>query len=290
MATLRDIRRHIRSVRNIEQMTRAMQMVSAAKIRRAQVRVEGARDYALAMDEVARDVAKIAKGYRHPFIVPRESGGGLLILVTSDRGRVGALNVNTMRAAHAELRRRFGPRYQVVAIGRKGIEFAARMRLQVVHHKLGLPDRVTPEELRPAVEAAVGAYREGEVREVYLAFARFRNLLSQVPVVRQLVPVPPAEEAEGPRTQGDYIYEPDAQEVLERFMPEYLLSQLYQAVLENQASEHSARMVAMRNASTKAGDVIRELSLTANKVRQANVTRELMEIIGGAEALRAAQR
>jgi F-type H+-transporting ATPase subunit gamma len=290
LATLRDIRRHIRSVRNIEQMTRAMQMVSAAKIRRAQVRVEGARPYAVAMDEVARDVAKVGKEYRHPFILPREEGGGLLILVTSDRGRVGALNVNTIRAAHGQMRKQFGPRYQVVAIGRKGLEFANRMQLQLVHHQQGLPDRVIPEELRPAVEAAVEAYLEGGVREVYLAFARFRNLLSQVPVVRQLVPVPPAPEDEGPQTQGDYIYEPGAKEVLERFMPEYLLSQVYQAVLENQASEHSARMVAMRNASTKAGDVIKELSLTANKVRQANVTRELMEIIGGAEALKAARR
>ncbi|MGH7641550.1 MAG: ATP synthase F1 subunit gamma [Candidatus Dormibacteria bacterium] len=290
MATLRDIRRHIRSVRNIEQMTRAMQMVSAAKIRRAQARVEGARPYAQAMDEVARDVAKIGKEYHHPFTVPREEGGGLLILVTSDRGRVGALNVNTMRAAHALMRREFGPRYQVVAVGRKGLEFANRMQLEVVHHKQGLPDRVTPDELRPAVAAAVDAYLEGGVKEVYLAFARFRNLLSQVPVVRPLVPVPPAPEDEGPQTQGDYIYEPGAKEVLERFMPEYLLSQVFQAVLENQASEHSARMVAMRNASIKAGDVIKELSLTANKVRQASVTRELMEIIGGAEALQAARR
>ena len=290
MATLRDIRRHIRSVRNIEQMTRAMQMVSAAKIRRAQVRVEGARPYGAAMDEVARDVAKIGKEYRHPFMVPREEGTGLLILVTSDRGRVGALNVNTMRAAHARMRKDFGPRYQVVAIGRKGLQFANRMQLQVVHHKQGLPDRVTPDELRPAVEAAVETYLDGGVREVYLAYSRFRNLLSQVPTVRLLVPVPPAPEEEGPVTQGDYIYEPGAKEVLERFMPEYLLSQVYQAVLENQASEHSARMVAMRNASTKAGDVIKELSLTANKVRQANVTRELMEIIGGAEALKASRR
>ena len=271
-------------------MTRAMQMVSAAKIRRAQARVEGARPYLLAMDQAARDVAKIGKEYRHPFIVPREEGTGLLILVTSDRGRVGALNVNTMRAAHAQMRKAFGPRYQVVAIGRKAVEFANRMQLQVVHHKLGLPDRVTLQELGPAVDAAVQAYLAGEASQVLLAYATFRNLLSQVPTVRQLVPVPPAPDDEGPQTEGDYLYEPDAREVLDSFMPAYLLSQVYQAVLENQASEHSARMVAMRNASSKAGDVIKELSLTANKVRQANITRELMEIIGGAEALSAARR
>jgi F-type H+-transporting ATPase subunit gamma len=140
------------------------------------------------------------------------------------------------------------------------------------------------------VEAAVKSYLDGEVRSVVVAYAAFRNLLSQVPMVRQLVPVLPAPADEGPQTEGDYIYEPDARDVLERFMPEYLMSQVYEALLENQASEHSARMIAMRNASTSAGDVIRELSLTANKVRQAGITRELMEIIGGAEALNAARR
>jgi F-type H+-transporting ATPase subunit gamma len=290
MATLRDIRRHIRSVRNIEQMTRAMQMVSAAKMRRAQVRAQGARPYATAMDEVARDVAKVGKEYKHPFMVAREEGGGLLILVTSDRGLAGALNVNTIRAAHSRMRREFGPRYQVIPIGRKAVDFANRMQLQVVHHRLGLPDRLEPDELRPIVEAAVKAYLDGEVRQVVLAYAAFRNLLSQVPKVEQLVPIPPAPTDQGPQTEGDYIYEPDAHEVLDRFMPEYLTSQVYRAVLENQASEHSARMVAMRNASDAAGDVIRELSKTANKVRQANITRELMEIIGGAEALSSARR
>ncbi|MGH7640834.1 MAG: ATP synthase F1 subunit gamma [Candidatus Dormibacteria bacterium] len=290
MATLRDIRRHIRSVRNIEQMTRAMQMVSAAKIRRAQVKVEAARPYALAMADAAGDVAKIGKEYRHPFVHPPGEGGGLLILITSDRGRVGALNVNTMRLAHSEMRHKFGPGYPVVAVGRKGVEFSRRMGLRLLHHKQDLGDRPTPQDLRPAVEAAVATYLEGGVGEIYLAFARFRNLLSQVPTLRRLVPVPPTEALKGPVTQGDYIYEPDAKEVLDRLMPDYLLSQVYQALLENQASEHSARMIAMRNASTKAGDVIRELSLTANKVRQATITRELMEIIGGAEALSQARR
>jgi F-type H+-transporting ATPase subunit gamma len=290
VATLRDIRRHIRSVRNIEQMTRAMQTVSAAKLRRAQSRVEGARPYAVAMDQVAQDVAKIGKEFRHPFMVAPEEGSGLLILITSDRGLAGALNMNTIRAAHARMRKDFGPRYQVVAIGRKAVGFATRMQLTTVHHLVTIPDRAEPEVIRPAVEAAVKAYLDGEVRVVMVAYAAFRNLLTQVPMVRQLVPVPPAAADEGPRTQGDYIYEPDARDVLERLMPEYLMSQVYEALLENQASEHSARMIAMRNASTSAGDVIRELSLTANKVRQAGITRELMEIIGGAEALQATRR
>jgi F-type H+-transporting ATPase subunit gamma len=290
LATLRDIRRHIRAVRNIQQITRAMQMVAAAKMRRAQARVAEVRPYADALDEVVRDVAKIGKEYRHPFLVPREEGTGLLILVTSDRGLAGAMSVNVLRAAHSYMLRRFGPRYQVVAIGRKGIEFARRMQVQLVHHKQGLPDQLEVAMLRPAVASAVDAYMKGEVREVVLAYSQFKNLLAQVPTVRQLVPVLPAGPDEGPVTDGDYYYETDAQAVLERLMPTYLESQVYHAVVENQASFYAAQMVAMQNASTSAGDVIRELSLTANKVRQASITRELMEIIGGAEALQAARR
>lgn len=290
MATLRDIRRHIKAIRSIEQITRAMQMVAAAKMRRAQARVAQARPYAIAMDEAARDVAKVGKEFRHPFLVPREEGTGLLILVTSDRGLAGSLNVNTMRAAHSYMLRRFGPRYQAVAIGRKAVEFCNRMQVNLVHHRIGLPDKVEMEVLRPSVESAVRAYLQGEVREVVLAYSQFKNLLTQVPTVQVLVPVPPAPADQGPQTQGDYIYEPDAQALLEKLMPAYLDSQVFRAVLETQASFYSAQMVAMRNASSAAGDVIRELSLTANKVRQAGITRELMEIIGGAEALQAARR
>lgn len=290
MATLRDIRRHIRAVRNIEQITRAMQMVAAAKMRRAQARVAEARPYAEALNEVVRDVAKIDKEYRHPFLVERDEGTGLLILVTSDRGLAGALNVNTMRAAHSYMLRRFGTRYQVVAIGRKGIEFAQRMQVNLVHHRQGLPDQLELGMLRPAVAEAVEAYISGEVREVVLAYSKFKNLLTQVPTVQQLVPVVPAGPDEGPMTDGDYYYEPDATAVLERLMPAYLESQVFHAVVENQASFYAAQMVAMQNASSSAGDVIRDLSLTANKVRQASITRELMEIIGGAEALQAARR
>ncbi|MHB1639568.1 MAG: ATP synthase F1 subunit gamma [Candidatus Dormibacteria bacterium] len=290
MATLRDIRRHIRAVRNIEQITRAMQMVAAAKMRRPPARAEAARPYALAMDQAARDVAKIGKEYHHPFLVPKESGPGLLILVTSDRGLAGSLNANTIRAAHSHMLRNFGPRYQVVAIGRKAVDFSRRMPVELVHHRVGLADRFVMAELQPAVDRAAHAYVEGPVSGIVLAYSRFKNLLTQVPTVQQLVPVPPAEPAQGPQTEGDYIYEPDGEAVLERLLPAYLLSQVYHGVVENQASFYGAQMIAMQNASSSAGDVIRELSLTANKVRQAGITKELMEIIGGAEALQAARR
>ncbi|MGH7612099.1 MAG: F0F1 ATP synthase subunit gamma, partial [Candidatus Dormibacteria bacterium] len=163
MATLRDIRRHIRAVRNIEQMTRAMQMVSAAKMRRAQVRAARSRPYSEAMEEVAEDLSKTCKEVRSPYLVPRDSGEGLLVLVTSDRGLAGALNTNTIRLAHATMRRRFGPRYPVVALGRKGLDFAARNRLELIHHKVALPDRVTAEDLRPTVEAVVRTFLEREL-------------------------------------------------------------------------------------------------------------------------------
>ena len=153
-----------------------------------------------------------------------------------------------------------------------------------------LPTGTWMGELRPSVERATRAYLDQEVSGIVLAYSRFKNLLTQVPTVQQLVPVPPAEPDEGPRTEGDYIYEPDGEAVLERLMPTYLLSQVYHAVVENQASFYGAQMIAMQNASSSAGDVIRELSLTANKVRQAGITKELMEIIGGAEALQAARR
>lgn len=290
MATLRDIRRHIRAIRNIEQITRAMQMVAAAKMRRAQARVAQARPYATAMEQVVADVAKIGKEFKHPFLVPRDEGGGVLILVTSDRGLAGALNVNTMRAAHSYMLRTFGPRYQVVTLGRKGLDFARRMRLQIIHQEVGLVDHPGGPELEAAVAAAVTAYLEEGARQLVIAYPTFRNLLAQVPTIKVLAPVPPRADDEGPQTQGDFIYEPDAQAVLEHLMPAYVQAQVRHALMELQASFYSAQMVAMRNASTAAGDVIRDLSLTANKVRQANITRELMEIIGGAEALRAARR
>ncbi len=265
-------------------------MVAAAKMRRAQARAEAARPYALAMDQAARDVAKIGKEYHHPFLVPKESGPGLLILVTSDRGLAGSLNANTIRAAHAHMLRNFGPRYQVVAIGRKAVDFSRRMQVEMVHHRVGLADRFDMAELQPSVDRAAQAYLEGPASGIVLAYSRFKNLLTQVPTVQQLVPVPPAEPAQGPQTEGDYIYEPDGEAVLERLLPAYLLSQVYHGVVENQASFYGAQMIAMQNASSSAGDVIRELSLKANKVRQAGITKELMEIIGGAEALQAARR
>ena len=295
MATLRDIRRRIRGVTSIQQITRAMQMVATAKMRRAQARVRAARPYAEEMGLVLATLTERAREYRHPFLAGSEGGAGLLVLITSDRGLCGALNVNTIRLAHREMVRRFGPGYQVVTVGRKGREFARRNRLQVVRDVSGLPDRPSPAEVQPASAAAIEVFLAGTVQHVLLAFAAYRSILAQEAVVTELIPVPPSSAADSERAaraaQGsDYLYEPDAQAVLDELLPRAIEGRVYQAVLENQASEWSARMVAMRSATDNADDLIRQLTLTANKVRQAAITRELMEIVGGAEALRAGAR
>ncbi len=295
MATLRDIRRRIRGVTSTKQITRAMQMVAMAKMRRAQARVRASRPYAAEMSQVLAALRERAREYRHPFLVPVEGGTGLLLLVTSDRGLCGALNVNTIRLAHREMVRRYGPRYPVVTVGRKGRDFARRNRLEIVADLSGLPDRPSPAEVAPAARAAIDLFLTGTVRTVWLAFAAYRSTLVQEAVMEPLIPVPPPAApavAAAARAAGgsDYLYEPDAQAVLDALLPRAIEGRVYQAVLENQASEWSARMVAMRSATDNADDLIRQLTLTANKVRQAAITRELMEIVSGAEALRAGRR
>jgi len=293
VATLRDIRRRIRGVTSTKQITRAMQMVATAKMRRAQARVRAARPYATEMAQVLATLRERAQEYRHPFLVPAEGTRGLLVLVTSDRGLCGALNVNTIRLAHREMLRRFGPGYQVVTVGRKGRDFARRNRLDIVLDVSPLPDRPGPAAVRPAARAAIDLFLAGTVQQVMLAFAAYRSTLVQEALVEPLIPVPPPAPGDAAARAGlgsDYIYEPDAQAVLDDLLPRAIESRVYQAVLENQASEWSARMVAMRSATDNADDLIRQLTLTANKVRQAAITRELMEIVSGAEALRAGAR
>ncbi len=263
-----------------------MQMVAAAKMRRAQARVQEARPYADGMRAVLATVSARVKEYRHPFLTAPERGDPVLLLVTTDRGLCGALNVNVIRAAHQHMRERYGSRYAVIAVGRKGREFAGRFGLPVLDAITGLPDRPTFAAVQPAAARAMGAFLDGRASSVTLAYAHYRNILRQVPQVVPLLPMVPPE-ASGPGPSGDYIYEPDAQSVLDRLLPRWVETEVYRAVLENQASEQAAKMVAMRAATNNANDLIRELTLTANKVRQASITRELMEIVGGAEALKA---
>ena len=292
MPSLRDIRGRIRSVKNTQKITKAQQVISATKIRKAQAAVESTRPYAEKMLEVLQTTAERATEYRHPFLEQREGKRAIVILVTSDRGLAGAFNSNAIRAATRYANENYSDHPRFVTLGRKGRDFLARYRREILADASGLPDRPPIHTILPAVTVALEEYREGRADAVVLAYTRFVSMLRQEPVVRPLVPIQIPERdrsaaGEGDAAPGaDYIYEPGPEEVLDALLPRYVETQVYQAVLENQASEHSARMVAMQNATNAAGDLIKALTLTMNKVRQAAITTELMEIVSGAEALR----
>ncbi len=283
MATLAEIRRRIASMKNTQQITRAMQAVAASKLRRAQARSEAARPYADKIAEVLTEVASRVTSYRHPFLVPRPVKKRLLILVTADRGLAGGLNVNAFRVGLNYLKQ--GEGNSIDAIGRKGRDFFRRLRVPILAEVTGLGDRPELKDVLPAITAAVDEYMAGNVDEVALVYTKFVSTARLEPTVSILIPVKVPERKEGPRV--DYLYEPEAEEVLSRLLPRYVEAQVYAAVLENQASFYSAQMVAMRNATDNAGELINDLTLLRNKVRQATITKELMEIVGGAEALAA---
>jgi F-type H+-transporting ATPase subunit gamma len=205
-------------------------------------------------------------------------------VVTADRGLAGALNTNTLRAVNRHVNRHFRGQARYVTIGRKGRNFLARYRRDIVADASGLKDRPGEAAILPAVRAALVEYEEGRIDTVLLAFARYVSTLRQEPVVRTLLPIAIPEREEGGPPRADYIYEPGPEEVLDQLLPRYVETQVYEAVLENQASFYSAQMVAMQNATSAAEDIIKSLTLTANKVRQATITAELLEIVGGAAA------
>ncbi len=281
MATLAEIRRRIASLRNTQQITRAMEAVAASKLRRAQARALGARPYAERMSEVLSEVASRVSGFRHPFLETRPVQARLLILITADRGLAGGLNVNAQRVALQYLQG--GPRGSLVSIGRRGRDFFRRLQVPIVADTSQLGDRPDLKDILPSVTAAIDEYLAGRADEVALAYTRFHSVSRQQPLVVPLIPVHLPERREGPRV--DYLYEPDPETVLTALLPRYVEAQVYAALLDNLASEQAARMVAMRNATDNAGELIDDLTLLRNKVRQATITKELSEIVGGAEAL-----
>jgi F-type H+-transporting ATPase subunit gamma len=291
LPSLRDIRRRIQSVKNTQKITRALQVVAATKLRRAQQSVLAARPYAEKMVEVLQTTAERATEYRHPFLEQREGKRAVLILVTSERGLAGALNANTIRAATRYVNEHHHEHPRFVTIGRKGRDFLIRYRREVIADASGLPD-LNPHmaQILPAVTVAMDEYRKGEADVVLLAYAKWISTLRQEARVDTLVPVTIPARGEGERRpSGDYIYEPEPEDVLEALLPRYVETQVYQAVLENLASFHSAQMIAMQNATNAAGDMIEGLTLTSNTLRQASITTELMEIVSGAEALRGSE-
>jgi F-type H+-transporting ATPase subunit gamma len=282
MPSLRDVRRRIRSVQNTRKITKAMELVAASKMRRAQERVTQARPYADELASIMVELMRRNPEYKHPMLVPREVRRRVLILVTTDRGQVGGLNSNSVRLALREINSAGVP-VGVITVGRKGRDLMRRLRKELIADQSMLGDRPTMGDVLPAARVAIEQYESGEADQVDLVFARFVSVGRQVATLRRLIPVEAPEDA--PRIAADFVYEPEPKDVLDALLPRYVEGQVYRAVLENAASEQAARMQAMRNASDNAEDLIGDLTLTANKVRQSTITTELMEIVSGAAAL-----
>jgi F-type H+-transporting ATPase subunit gamma len=288
LPAFRDIVRRIDSIRNTQKITKAMQVVAATRLRRAQAAVQATRPYAEKMVEVLQTVGERATEYKHPFLVRREGKRAVMILVTTDKGLCGAINVNNIRAATRYMTEHHAEGQRYVTVGRKGRDFLLRYRREVIAEVSGVSDRPTLAEILPAITVALEEYTKGNTDAVLLGYSKWISTMKQEPTVRVLIPAEiPQREGGGAGPRADYIYEPDPESVLDGLLPRYVETQVFQAVLENKASEYSAKMIAMQNATNAAGDLIDALTLYANKVRQAGITTELMEIVSGAEAMRA---
>ena len=282
MASQRDLRRRIRDVGKIKQITRAMQFVAASKLKRAQDATLTARPYSQKIDEVLADLAAVLGQDEHPLLAAREGGKRLLVLITSDRGLAGPLNTNTIRFAARAIMDHSGD-LAVVSVGRKGRDAMRRTRVPLEAHFAGFGDRPTFADVLPLARLITDGYIGGEFGRIDLVYPRFVSTLVQRAQLDTLLPVTPAPDTEGiPGNQ--FIFEPNPAVVLEQLLPRYVATRLFQAVLEAKASEESSRMVAMKNATENADDLIEEYTLAYNKVRQANITREMIEIATGAQA------
>src|SRR5947207_13406959 len=285
MPAFRDIVRRIDSIKNTQKITKAMQVVAATRLRRAQAAVQATRPYADKMVEVLQTVSERASEYKHPFLIRREGKRAVMILVTTDKGLAGAINVNNIRTATRYMSQNFPDQQRYVTLGRKGRDFLLRYRRDVIAEVSNLPDRPSQGQVLPAVTVALEEYAKCNVDAVLLCYAKWISTIRQEPTVRVLIPAEiPARERESTAPRADYIYEPDPESLLDGLLPRYVETQVFQAVLENKASEYSAKMIAMQNATNAAGDLIDSLTLYANKVRQAGITTELMEIVSGAAA------
>ena len=289
MAAGKEIRGKIKSVENTKKITKAMEMVAASKMRKAQDRMRMARPYAERVRSLAANLSHATPEYKHPFLVPnpgaREVGH---IVVTTDKGLCGGLNTNVLRAVTAKLREEesAGLKPQAVAIGTKGYAFLNRIGVPLASHVTQLGDRPTLEKLIGPVKVLLDAYAAGTLKAVYLSYTRFVNTMRQEPVTQQLLPLTDEHMQRADDAHGwDYLYEPDARTVIDDLLVRYVEALVLQAVAENMASEQSARMVAMKSATDNAGNVIAELKLVYNKTRQAAITKELSEIVAGAAAV-----
>jgi F-type H+-transporting ATPase subunit gamma len=289
MAAGKEIRGKIKSVENTKKITKAMEMVAASKMRKAQDRMRSARPYSDKIRNIAAHLAQANPEYTHPFLVKQDTAKTVgIIVVTTDKGLCGGMNTNVLRQVTNKVRELEGQgkKVEAVAIGNKGLGFMNRIGAKVVSQAVGLGDTPHLEKLIGPVKVLLDAYQEGKLDAVYLFYTKFINTMKQEPMMDQLLPLS-AERMEADKNSHswDYIYEPDPQSVIDELLVRYVEALIYQAVAENMASEQSARMVAMKAASDNAGNVIGELKLVYNKTRQAAITKELSEIVAGAAAV-----
>jgi F-type H+-transporting ATPase subunit gamma len=286
MATLKAIRKRISSIRNTQQITKAMKMVSAAKLRRAQEAAVAARPYADKMTELLRNLTARVSRDVHPLLKPRDEQRVHVILFTSDRGLAGGYNANLIRAAEAFIRREgVGKEINLVLVGRKGADYFRRRRATIADRFVNILATPAQELATGIAEAAIERFVKDETDAVYILYSRFRSALSQVPTLEKLLPIP-LPETENTDQLTEYLYEPDAETILASLLPAVVQVAILRALLEATASEHGARMTAMDSATTNASKMMGSLTLQMNRARQASITRELMEIVGTAEALK----
>lgn len=291
MASLKEIRAKVASIKSTQKITRAMQMVAASKMRRAQERMQLGRPYADSMRRVVSHLVKASPDYKHPYLVPRAVNRVGYIVVSSDRGLAGGLNINLFKRLmqHVKQQKSQSVETRFAVIGQKGVSFFKTFGGTVIAAEAHYGDNPSFEQLSVPVQVMLDAYNRGEIDEIYMVYNEFVNAMTQNPSVQRLVPIAAeslVDETMANREHSwDYIYEPTTKELLDGLMGRYVESIVYQGVVENIASEQSARMVAMKAATDNAGNLINELQLVYNKLRQAAITREISEIVGGAAAV-----
>ena len=291
MASLKEIRAKVASIKSTQKITRAMQMVAASKMRRAQERMQLGRPYADSMRRVVSHLVKASPDYKHPYLLPRAVNRVGYIVVSSDRGLAGGLNINLFKKLmqHVKQQKSQSVETRFAVIGQKGVSFFKTFGGTVIAAETHYGDNPSFEQLSVPVQVMLDAYNRGEIDEIYMVYNKFVNAMTQNPSVQRLLPIAAEslvdETMENREYSWDYIYEPTTKELLDGLMGRYVESIVYQGVVENIASEQSARMVAMKAATDNAGNLINELQLVYNKLRQAAITREISEIVGGAAAV-----
>ncbi|MEN9479317.1 MAG: synthase subunit gamma [Pseudomonadota bacterium] len=287
MASGKEIRSKIKSVENTRKITKAMEMVAASKMRKAQERMRAARPYGEKIRRVAGNLSHALSEYKHPFLENRDPVRAIgVVLITADKGLCGGLNSNILRLVVSKMKEfdAQGKKYQVTCIGNRGFGFMQRAGGKIVSHAVNVGDTPHLEKLIGPVKVQLDAYMKGEIDALYIGYTRFINTMKQEPVFEQLLPLS-GDAVGSSKTKWDYVYEPDAKAVIDDLLIRYVEALIYQAVAENMASEQSARMVAMKSASDNAKTVIGDLKLVYNKARQAAITKELSEIVSGAAAV-----